>query len=100
SCHVCTGPLVICENLHRPQACDPPNNYCINHIVNHNDGCGNFDTCYREWWQGTSDEDKCEDLSTNNQKLDFQCTFCCVSDNCNIPVRPAESTLYKPKLSA
>jgi len=60
--------------------------------------CGNFDTCYHEWWQGTSDEDKCDDLSIGNQKVDFQCTFCCTKDNCNIQVRPSDDTLYKPKL--
>ena len=57
--------------------------------------CGNFDTCYREWWQGTSDEDKCDDLSIWSQKIDFHCTFCCTKDNCNIPVRPSDDTLYR-----
>ena len=58
--------------------------------------CGNFDTCYREWFQGTSDYDKCDTVSEDNfQKLDFQCTFCCVENNCNADIRPAESTLYQ-----
>ncbi|KAH3779296.1 hypothetical protein DPMN_157097 [Dreissena polymorpha] len=105
-CHQCTDPIQICEQIHFSKPCLYPNNYCINHITNHLDGtktvnrtCGNFDTCYREWYLGTSDEDKC-DVIKNNQHVDFQCTFCCINDDCNIPLRPAEDSLYKPNMAA
>ncbi|KAH3708409.1 hypothetical protein DPMN_067859, partial [Dreissena polymorpha] len=103
-CHQCTGPIQICEQIHFSKPCLYPNNYCINHITNHLDGtktvnrtCGNFDTCYREWYLGTSDEDKC-DVIKNNQHVDFQCTFCCIKNDCNVPLRPAEDSLYKPRM--
>ncbi|XP_053386602.1 hepatitis A virus cellular receptor 1-like [Mercenaria mercenaria] len=103
-CAVCSGPAFLCEKLYAPTECHPPNNYCINTIVNHKDGsksvnrtCGNFDTCYREWFLGSSDNDKCRKLSASDeQRLDFQCTFCCVEDNCNTPLHPSDRTLYKP----
>lgn len=57
--------------------------------------CGNFDTCYRDWFLGSSDSDKCRRFDENSIiTLDFSCTFCCVSDNCNLPIRPNLDTLY------
>ncbi|XP_053380418.1 uncharacterized protein LOC123539868 isoform X2 [Mercenaria mercenaria] len=104
TCAVCAGPKFLCEKLYAPTPCPPPNNYCINTIKNHKDGtkavdraCGSFDTCYREWFLGSSDNDKCRKLSDNDeQRLDFQCTFCCIKDNCNNPLHPSDDTLYKP----
>ncbi|XP_060564192.1 uncharacterized protein LOC132723482 isoform X3 [Ruditapes philippinarum] len=103
-CAVCSGPPFLCEKLFQPTACTPPNNYCINTITNKLDGtrtvnraCGDFNTCYREWYLGTSDEDKCRNFdATDQQFIDFRCTFCCISDNCNKPLRPLNSDLYKP----
>ncbi|XP_052225467.1 uncharacterized protein LOC127841014 [Dreissena polymorpha] len=72
-CHQCAGPIQICEQIHFSKPCLYPNNYCINHITNHLDGtktvnrtCGNFDTCYRKWHLGSSDEDKCDVIKTTN----------------------------------
>ncbi|XP_053388868.1 uncharacterized protein LOC128551935 [Mercenaria mercenaria] len=84
TCAVCAGPKFLCEKLYAPTPCPPPNNYCINTIRNHKDrtkavdrACGSFDTCYREWFLGSSDNDKCRKLRDNyEQRLDFQCTFC------------------------
>ncbi|XP_060567574.1 uncharacterized protein LOC132726286 [Ruditapes philippinarum] len=103
-CAVCAGPQFLCEKLFTPTACTPPNNYCINTITNKLDGtrtvnraCGDFNTCYREWYLGTSDEDQCRNFdATDQQFIDFRCTFCCISDNCNKPLRPLNSDLYKP----
>ncbi|XP_060587561.1 uncharacterized protein LOC132743067 [Ruditapes philippinarum] len=103
-CAVCSGPKFLCEKLFAPTPCAPPNNYCINSITNHLDGtktversCGNFDTCYREWFEGSSDDDKCRDFDGNDQQfLDFHCTFCCTTDNCNTPLHPSQDSLYKP----
>ncbi|KAH3708408.1 hypothetical protein DPMN_067858 [Dreissena polymorpha] len=104
-CHQCSGPIQICEQIHFSKPCLAPNNYCINRITNHLDGtktvnrtCGNFDTCYRDWYLGTSDEDKC-DVIKNNQHVDFQCTFCCIHDDCNVPLRPDDNNLYKPRMT-
>ncbi|XP_052225453.1 MAM and LDL-receptor class A domain-containing protein 1-like isoform X1 [Dreissena polymorpha] len=101
-CHQCTGPIQICEQIHFSKPCLYPNNYCINHITNHLDGtrtvnrtCGNLDTCYRDWYLNTADADEC-DVVKNNQHVDFKCTFCCINNDCNVPLRPAENHLYKP----
>ncbi|XP_060555370.1 mucin-2-like [Ruditapes philippinarum] len=103
TCNVCAGPEFLCEKLFAPQTCSPPNNYCINKLTNHIDGtrmvtrhCGNFDTCYREWFLGSSDSDKCRNFEDNNIiTLDFDCTYCCTSDNCNKPIKPLDKDLYK-----
>ncbi|XP_060580582.1 uncharacterized protein LOC132737333 isoform X1 [Ruditapes philippinarum] len=102
-CAVCSGPKFLCEKLFAHTPCSPPNNYCINKIINHLDGtktversCGNFSTCYREWYLGSSDSDTCRAFHEDDPLyLDFECTYCCVSDNCNFPLHPSGDTLYK-----
>ena len=87
--------------------CTAPNNFCFTFIDNHEDGtktvqrsCGNFARAYREWWQGTSDDDKCRERIDVEQKLDFTCTFACEKDNCNQSgrsLRPDDDALYMDK---
>jgi len=104
-CRTCDPAMPdICELVHQEITCDAPNNWCITFVDNHQDGsktvtrgCGNFDRVYREWYQGTSDDDKCRDRINVQTNLDFTCTFACGSDNCNDNLRPAEDTLYQPK---
>ncbi|XP_053387452.1 serine-rich adhesin for platelets-like [Mercenaria mercenaria] len=103
TCKVCSGPLFLCEKLYVDKTCDAPNNYCINKLSNHKDGtrtitrdCGSFDTCYRDWFLGSSDSDKCRNFEDNNIiTLDFDCTYCCIEDGCNESIRPSDKTLYK-----
>ncbi len=94
----------MCEVLHEEMTCAAPNNWCVTFVDNHADGsktvnrgCGNFDRVYREWYQGTSDDDKCRERLGSTQTLDFTCTFGCGTDNCNDNLRPADDTLYQPK---
>ena len=101
-CEACTGPIQICEQIHVTKTCKWPNNVCANKIMNHLDGtktvargCGSNEFAYREWYTGTSDEDKC-DVIKNNQHVDFYCAFACLKDKCNAPLRPAEDSLFKP----
>ncbi|WAR31477.1 hypothetical protein MAR_034019 [Mya arenaria] len=102
-CATCFGPPGICEQLYHMTACQPPNNYCINVISNRADGsrivkrsCGNVDTCYRDWYVGTSDSDKCQNFDDRYvYTLDFDCTFCCTKDRCNVPIHPSDNTLYQ-----
>lgn len=103
NCAKSAGPEIQCENLYQIQPCEYPDNYCINTIVNHADGtrrvirgCGNFDTCYKDWFLGSSDIDKCRLFDENRiLTLKFDCTFCCIKDGCNVPLRPASDTMYK-----
>ncbi|KAH3799831.1 mucin-2-like [Dreissena polymorpha] len=104
-CAVCMGPPEICEQLTRIVPCNPPNNYCINTIHNRVDGtrsvnrtCGNIDTCYRDWYVGTSDNDKCQEFSQlRAYTVEFDCTFCCVTNKCNLLLKPPDDTLYQDK---
>ena len=99
-CQQCTGPAQICEQIHFPTTCKWPNNVCGMHITNHLDGtktvirgCASNEYSYREWYLGTSDEDKC-DVIKNNQHVDFQCSFACTKKDCNSGLRPPEDSLW------
>ncbi|CAM8657371.1 Prokaryotic N-terminal methylation site [Comamonadaceae bacterium] len=99
-CHQCTGPAQICEQIHFPTTCKWPNNVCGMHITNHLDGtktvirgCASNEFSYREWYLGTSDEDKC-DVIKNNQHVDFQCSYACTKKDCNSGLRPPEDSLW------
>ena len=101
-CHFCAGPLAICEQLHTSQPCPLGYNFCATHVTNHLDGtrsvtrgCASYPFIRREWWQGTSDDDKCDKAAVPNQHVDFQCTFACVKPDCNAPLRPSDSTAYR-----
>jgi type IV pilus assembly protein PilA len=107
-CHVCDPALPeLCELVTVETTCTAPNNFCFTFIDNHADGtktvqrsCGNFERAYREWWQGTSDDDKCRERIDIEQHLDFTCTFACEKDNCNQSgrsLRPADDELYMDK---
>jgi type IV pilus assembly protein PilA len=107
-CHVCDPSMPeLCEVVTVETTCTAPNNFCFTFIDNHEDGsktvqrsCGNFARAYREWWQGTSDDDKCRERIDVEQKLDFTCTFACEKDNCNQSgrsLRPDDDALYMDK---
>ncbi|MCU7805797.1 MAG: hypothetical protein KZQ96_21665 [Candidatus Thiodiazotropha sp. (ex Lucinoma borealis)] len=47
-------------------------------------GCKSTAYCKTNWWQGTSDDDKCRKLLTGTVlTYAFECEYCCVGDNCN-----------------
>ena len=103
-CHQCTGPAQICEQIHVPTTCKWPNNVCGMHITNHLDGtktvirgCASTRFTYVNWYEDTSDEDKC-DVIKNNQKVDFQCSFACTKKDCNSGLRPPENSLWERTL--
>ncbi|KAL4219573.1 hypothetical protein ACF0H5_022147 [Mactra antiquata] len=101
-CETCSVSVELCDVLHEPTNCEPPFNYCINKIINKRNGdreinrsCGNFTMCYKDWFLGSSDNDKCRGYDENNiVTLDFSCTFCCVTDGCNAKIRPDDNSLY------
>jgi hypothetical protein len=98
-------PNVICERL-GPRSSNlkrcGPNQLPYLKLVNHDTGgrevemgCMDRDTCVHEWYQGTSDNDRCTTFDTKFvQTLDFECTFCCVGDACN--GNPRASCLVQP----
>ena len=117
-CSQCAGPEILCEKLYATVKCPRDKPYCINKIVNNQDGtrsvwrgCGDFDQqCYKDWYLGTSDIDKCRLYDENNfVTLKFDCTFCCYKrdsngnpipsvesdDPCNVPLKPSASYLFK-----
>ncbi|XP_060569181.1 mucin-2-like isoform X2 [Ruditapes philippinarum] len=102
-CKVCSGPDFLCEKLYTDQDCVYPNNYCLNTVRNYLNGtrsvnrrCDNFQNCYRNWFLGSSDVDKCRRYDERQiVTLEFDCTFCCIQDGCNKPLRPTDETLYK-----
>jgi hypothetical protein len=108
-CHLCDPnlPPELCELMSVADTCKAPNNFCFTFVDNHADGsktvqrsCGNFERAYREWWQGTSDDDKCRERIDSEQKLDFTCTFACETPNCNQSggsLRPPVDSLYQDK---
>jgi prepilin-type N-terminal cleavage/methylation domain-containing protein len=104
-CRTCTaGAEDVCELIHEEITCTAPNNYCITFVDNQDDGskivkrgCGNFQRVHDEWYQGTSDDDKCRERINVQQNLAFTCTFGCTTDNCNDNLRPSNDSLYQPK---
>lgn len=102
-CNVCSGPDFLCEKLFVETDCKPPNNYCINTVSNKRDGtrlvnrrCDNFQRCYLDWFLGSSDSDKCRKFDEKQiLTLQFDCTYCCIKDGCNLSLRPSAATLYK-----
>ena len=105
NCHVCDPSVPdLCELVTSQTTCAYPNNFCITFVDNHEDGtrtvnreCGNYERAHREWYQGTSDDDKCRERIDVTTLLDFRCTFACETDNCNASggsLRPAEDSLY------
>lgn len=110
SCSSCVpGAEFLCEKLFNPTPCPAGQNFCITQIFNHQDGtrdvkraCADFDTMYKEWFQGTSDNDKCRMFNPDEeQRLDFQCTFGCVADNCNedmsLDAMKGKGVIYRPQ---
>ena len=108
-CHVCDpGMPEVCDQVTVQATCTYPNNFCVTIVDNNQDGtrsvtrrCGNFaDDTYREWYQGTSDDDKCrERIDIEQQQVDFKCTFTCEKANCNQSggsLRPPADALYQP----
>ncbi|MCP5158846.1 MAG: prepilin-type N-terminal cleavage/methylation domain-containing protein [Gammaproteobacteria bacterium] len=92
TCRTCLpGVEVLCEKLHQETSCPAGQNFCVTKITNHQDGtrsitrsCADFDTMYKDWFLGTSDIDKCRLYDQDNFiTLKFDCTFGCMSDNCN-----------------
>jgi hypothetical protein len=104
-CRGCiAGAEDVCELVDEEITCTAPNNYCITFVDNQDDGtkivkrgCGDFERVRTEWYQGTSDDDKCRERINVQQNLAFTCTFGCTTDNCNDNLRPAEDSLYQPK---
>lgn len=107
-CHVCdpNAPPEVCELVTVQATCTYPNNFCVTIVENNQDGtknvtrrCGNFtDDVRKEWWQGTSDDDKCRERIDVEQHTDFRCTFTCEKANCNQSggsLRPPEDALWK-----
>jgi len=108
-CHVCDPnlPPELCELVTVETTCTAPNNFCFTFVDNHADGsktvqrsCGNFQRAWTEWWQGTSDDDKCRERIDITNTIDFVCTFACEKDNCNQSgrsLRPDDDALYVDK---
>ncbi|KAL3870856.1 hypothetical protein ACJMK2_038891 [Sinanodonta woodiana] len=105
TCFVCTGDSTpdTCEYQYEETQCDPPNNYCMNIITNSITGtrtverkCTSFDDCYRNWWQGSSDEEMCQTYTPDaSLTANFRCSFCCIGNKCNDNLKPPRETLYQ-----
>jgi len=111
----CVGPPALCEKLYQPVECPDDKPYCINKIINRSDGtrgvwrgCGNYDTCYKDWFLGSSDIDKCRLFNQDNFiTLKFDCTFCCYGQDkygkplgdpnivCNQELKPPDEYIYR-----
>lgn len=105
-CHTCDPAMPeLCELVTVETTCTYPKNYCMTYVDNHADGskeikryCGDYAEMYREWWLGTSDDDKCR-MVDQDVPLDFRCTFACETPNCNQNgrVRPPEDALFRDR---
>jgi hypothetical protein len=96
TCQVCAGPEFLCEKLIEEGTCEYPNNFCVTTLTNRADSsrtvihrCGNYRDANNEWFQGSSDDDKCRQFDENNvYTVDMQCTYACIKDNCNAIINP------------
>lgn len=96
SCFQCLGPPIICEKLNAPQDCPIEKQYCINTLQNFRNAsrivdmrCGTRTECQTGWFEKYSSDDKCTKFTSDyiytNQ---FDCEFCCDTDNCNARINP------------
>ncbi|GFO04568.1 hypothetical protein PoB_003107300 [Plakobranchus ocellatus] len=56
--------------------------------------CINLDTCFKDWYQESSDLNECVTFDPRDQNTEIKCNYCCVGDDCNKGVKPAISSLY------
>ncbi|XP_069122577.1 uncharacterized protein [Argopecten irradians] len=102
SCYVCDGPPFLCERSITPQKCSSDQQFCLNKLVNNNDGtrtvlryCGTENECKAQWFDRTSDRHECTNYDTSHMYTHgFECTYCCTSPLCNHDLVPPKDTLY------
>ncbi|MFC4699595.1 hypothetical protein ACFO4O_05425 [Glaciecola siphonariae] len=88
--------------------CPTDKPYALNTVERTGDGfinvtksCGSTNDCQAKWWRETSDVVLCtEAIGTSDYfeqsfTFPFSCSYCCVTDGCNVPTVPARNTLFK-----
>ena len=91
----------LCGQATIEKVCDQNTPFAMNVVKNTIDGnqtferkCATESECLSEWWQGTSDVDKCRLFDSNSiYTIDFDCSYCCTGKNCNAGIRPPLKTL-------
>ncbi|RUS87386.1 hypothetical protein EGW08_004840 [Elysia chlorotica] len=105
-CYQCGSESAPCTGLElligQPELCPPDLNYCATYVTQ-SDGvrgivkkCITLDTCFKKWFQESSDLPQCMNFESRDLSANFDCKFCCVGDNCNNGIRPAVASLYTP----
>ncbi|GFR63395.1 succinate dehydrogenase [ubiquinone] flavoprotein subunit, mitochondrial [Elysia marginata] len=88
--------------LGQPQPCPQGTSYCMVDISQTAGArevrkrCVDRPTCQREWYDETSDEDKCITFDPRDTSRRLVCHFCCVTDDCNRQLKPAQSSWFTP----
>ncbi|GFR91866.1 hypothetical protein ElyMa_004339000 [Elysia marginata] len=105
SCYQCGTDSVPCTPFEllvsQPSPCAPGLGYCGSYVVQSSSGrkvvkkCINFDTCFKDWYEESSDLTECVTFDPRDASKDIKCNYCCVGDDCNKGVKPATSSLYK-----
>lgn len=103
---VCSGDTCgLIPGLDPSEQCSAATPFAVTTFKNSDDGsqvftksCGSQNFCERDWWQGTSDRTECIQFDTDQTYYrNFECSYCCTSDNCNQNAFPPKNTLYKGK---
>ncbi|KAK7473712.1 hypothetical protein BaRGS_00035039, partial [Batillaria attramentaria] len=98
-CAVCDR---LCPLKQHEETC--PDGFCMTSVTDDDSfnrvivkSCVSEDECYKQWWQGTANQNLCLSiLSMPNTPTgtSVQCHYCCYGDRCNSPDFPDQTTLY------
>ncbi|GFR78067.1 hypothetical protein ElyMa_002252300 [Elysia marginata] len=75
------------------------NNLVSSNSSNHSNTyrCVDRPICVRDWYQVSSDRNKCVNFDPRDTFVTMHCNYCCVGDSCNTGVKPAVTDLFNPQ---
>ncbi|GFO04566.1 hypothetical protein PoB_003107100 [Plakobranchus ocellatus] len=106
SCYQCGSPSSPCSLYEllagQPTPCAPGLDYCASYVTQLGGSrgvvkkCITLETCFKKWYQESSDLTECVTFDPRDLSLDLECKYCCTGDNCNMGVKPHIASLYNP----
>ncbi|XP_041368079.1 location of vulva defective 1-like isoform X1 [Gigantopelta aegis] len=102
SCRTCEDPF--CEmGVEADHTCPEHAPFCMNIVGQdrHNiptlaKRCADKSQCDERWLNGSALKTECLNLNLNSPpEMSFECTYCCITQECNVPAIPRSETLYR-----
>ncbi|GFO11231.1 hypothetical protein PoB_003773600 [Plakobranchus ocellatus] len=106
SCYQCgqgSNPCTVTELLTgSPMPCPAGQEFCATTVAQTRGQrtvfktCVDKPTCIKDWYQVSSDRNKCVNFNPRDLSVTMHCNYCCDKDACNTGVKPAVRDLYTP----